>query len=73
MWFPEKSARKGTHRIGGDLAGVVESDVLPALVDVMSAAVGPKVVRGDEDGFGDGRLDPRVGPTWRGGCAQGEV
>jgi hypothetical protein len=62
-----------THRIGGDLAGVVKSDVLPALIDAISATIGPKVGRGDEDGFGDGRLEPRIWPTWRGGCARGEA
>jgi hypothetical protein len=61
---------EGTHRIGRDLAHVAKGDVLPA---VISVTIGPKVVRGDEDGLGDRRLVFRVRPTWRGGSTQWEI
>ena len=63
----------GTHRISWDLTDITKGDVLPAVIDVVSATIRAKVVRSDEDGLGDHRLAPRIGPTrWRGG-ARGEI
>ena len=63
----------GTHRISWDLTDITKGDVLPAVIDDVSATIRAKVVRSDEDGLGDHRLAPRIRPTrWRRG-ARGEI
>ena len=63
----------GTHRISWDLADVTKSDVLPAVIDVVSATIRAKVGRGDEDGLGNHRLALRIGSTWWCGGTRGEI
>jgi hypothetical protein len=66
--------RGGTHRISWDLTNIAKGDVLPAAIDgVVSVTIRAKFGRSDEDGLGDHRLAPRIGPTWWYGGARGEM
>ncbi len=58
-------AGRTTHRIRWYLTDIAKSDVLPTVVDVVSATIRAKIIHGDKDGLGDRRLVPRVGMTWR--------
>jgi hypothetical protein len=61
--FSKKKKRGGTHRIGWDLTDIAKGEVLPAVIDVISATIRAEIVRGDEDRLGDHQLAPRVGPA----------
>jgi hypothetical protein len=63
----------GTHRISWDLTDIAKGEVLPAVIGVVSVTIRAKVVRSDEDGLGDHRLAPRIGPTWWCRGARGEI
>jgi hypothetical protein len=63
----------GTHRISWYLTDIAKGDVLPAVIDAVSATIRAKLVHSDEDGLGDHRLPPCIGPTWRYGGARGEI
>lgn len=63
-----------THRIGCYLTDIAKSDVLPAIIDVVSATtIRAEFVRGDEDGLGDAWLVSRIGTIRRYGGARGEM
>lgn len=41
----------GTHRVSWYLTDIAKGDVLPAAIDVASAAIRAKLFRSDEDGL----------------------
>ena len=56
------------------MTDIAKGDVLPAAIDaVVSVTIRAKVIRSDEDGLGDRRITPRVGPSWWCRGARGEI
>jgi len=74
MFLIRHARRFFADRISWNLTDIAKGDVLPAAIDgVVSVTIRAKFGRGDEDGLGDHRLAPRIGPTWWYGGARGEM